>query len=38
MKHRRIQSAYKRLLVDKLQEKDDRLKMLQLRKDKIRFY
>ena len=35
MRHRRIQSAYKRLLVDKLQEKQDRQSIIQLRKEKI---
>lgn len=34
-KHRRIHSAYKRLLVDKMQEKDDRLKAMQSRREKI---
>lgn len=38
MKHRRVQTAYKRLLVEKLSEKEERQKMLQLRKEKIKFY
>ena len=33
-----MQTAYKRLLVEKLSEKDERLRMLQLRKEKIKFY
>ena len=38
LRHRRIQSAYKRLLVEKLQEKEDRQSILQLRKEKIQLY
>jgi hypothetical protein len=33
-----VQSAYKRLLVDKLKEKDDRLRFMQIKKDKIKHY
>jgi len=35
MKHRRIQSAYKRILMDKMKDKDDRLRDIQERKEKI---
>lgn len=38
MKHRRVQTAYKRLLVEKLSENEERQKMLLLRKEKIKFY
>jgi hypothetical protein len=38
LKHRRVQTAYKRLLVEKLSEKEERQKMLQLRKERIKFY
>lgn len=34
-KHRRVQSAYKRILIDKLKEKEERAKILQLQKEKI---
>jgi hypothetical protein len=38
MKHRRIQSAYKRILMEKMKDKDDRLRDIQERKEKIKMY
>lgn len=35
-KHRRVQSAYKRLLIDKLKEKEDKVKMLTEKKQKVK--
>lgn len=37
-KHRRVQSAYKRILIDRLKEKEDRLKALNEKKQKIQEY
>jgi len=37
-RNHRLQTAYKRLLVDKLQEKDERLRSMQVKRDRIQFY
>lgn len=38
VKQRRVQSAYKSLLVDHIKEKDDRAKYIKMRRDRIQSY
>lgn len=37
-RNQRMQTAYKRLLVDKLQEKNERLRSMQIKRDRIQLY